>query len=205
MVINPATYICASLVMRICLSIKQHICASIMMRICLSIKTGNRRQSSKQPVHLGKYIPQGGARHVRVQRDRHLAVHRRRGRVDVPQRYQRTRQRGETPLQRQRGRAHRQHRRLSEPTAQRAANARHEHETPRAVCSPAIRRDQVGRRGAGGGPGPEALALRVGHRGGRAGHPPAGLAPMVSASTVVASWGLAVTAADGVHCGNVRR
>ena len=36
-----------------------------MMRICLSIKTGNRRQSSKQPVHLGTYIPQGGARHVR--------------------------------------------------------------------------------------------------------------------------------------------
>jgi hypothetical protein len=37
------------LVMRICLSIRQHRCASIMMRICPSIKTGNRRQSSKQP------------------------------------------------------------------------------------------------------------------------------------------------------------
>ena len=91
--------------------------------------------------HLGTYIPARGARHLRVQRDRHLAVHRRHGRVDVPQRYQRTRQRGETPLERQRSRAHRQHRRLSEPTAQRAANARQEHGTPRAVCSPAIRRD----------------------------------------------------------------
>ena len=40
--VNPATYICASTVMRICRSIKQHICASIMMRICLSIKIGNR-------------------------------------------------------------------------------------------------------------------------------------------------------------------
>ena len=40
---------CASTVMRICRSTKQHISASIMMRICPSIKTGNRRHSSEQP------------------------------------------------------------------------------------------------------------------------------------------------------------
>ena len=38
-------------------------------------------------------------------------------------------------------RAHRQHRRLSEPSPERATNARQEHPRPRAVCPPAIRID----------------------------------------------------------------
>ena len=70
--------------------------------------------------HLGKYRPQGvpdtfGFNGIDTSQTTGDTVA-----LTYPNRISGFRQRGEIPLERQRGRAHRQHRRLSEPTGQRS-------------------------------------------------------------------------------------